>query len=224
MNKYRLKFSKIGKIKYTGHLDLLKIFQRAIKRANLPISYSQGFNPHQIMSFAIPLPLGMESEAEYIDMQFDEDLDCDYIKQTLNENLPIGIEILNVTRLKEGQSSSASIVNFGKYEVILDNNIIIDDINNFLKEEQINIEKIGKKRGKTIKKIVNIKDDIVNIDYIDANKIEILISTGSLKNLKPDVLIESFYNFLNIPYKKYKINYKRVGLFDENKVELDFCR
>ena len=68
------------------------------------------------------------------------------------------------------------------------------------------------------------KEDIINIDYVDENKIKILISTGSIKNLKPDVLIESFYTFLNIPYIKYKVHYKRVGLFDKNKMELDFCR
>ncbi|WP_317366922.1 TIGR03936 family radical SAM-associated protein [uncultured Tyzzerella sp.] len=222
MNKYRLKFSKIGKIKYTGHLDLLKIFQRAIKRANLPISYSQGFNPHQIMSFAIPLPLGMESEAEYIDMQFDEDLTPEYIKDTLNKDMPIGMEILNVVRLKEGQKSAPSIVCIGEYEILLNTSINKNNIEDFLSQKEINIERITKKRGKEITKTVNIREDIFSIQYLDSNKIKATISTGSAKNLKPDVLIERLYNFLNIPYEKYKINYKRVALFDENKIQLDF--
>ncbi len=222
MNKYRLKFSKIGKIKYTGHLDLLKIFQRAIKRANLPISYSQGFNPHQIMSFAIPLPLGMESDAEYIDMQFDEDLTPQFIKDTLNKNMPIGMEILNAVKLKEGQKSAPSIVCIGEYEILLDTNINKNDIDNFLNQEEINIERISKKRGKENIKTVNIKDDIFSIEIIEDNKIKATISTGSAKNLKPDVLIETLYKFLNLPYEKYKIYYKRVGLFDENKTQLDF--
>lgn len=222
MNKYRLKFSKIGKIKYTGHLDLLKIFQRAIKRANLPISYSQGFNPHQIMSFAIPLPLGMESDAEYIDMQFDEDLTPQVIKDTLNKNMPIGMEILNVVKLKEGQKSAPSIVCIGEYEILLDTNINKNDIDNFLNQEEINIERVTKKRGKENIKTVNIKEDIFSIEIIEDNKIKATISTGSAKNLKPDVLIETLYKFLNLPYEKYKIYYKRVGLFDENKTQLDF--
>ena len=221
MNKYRLKFSKIGKIKYTGHLDLLKIFQRAIKRSNLPISYSQGFNPHQIMSFAIPLPLGMESEAEYIDMQFDENLDCNFIKDTLNKNMPIGMEILNVVKLKEGQKSAPSIVCIGEYEILLNNNINKNNIDKPLKQEEINIERISKKRGKETIKTVNIKEDIFNIENIENNKIKTIISTGSAKNLKPDILIESLYKFLNLPYEKYKIHYKRTALFDENKIQLD---
>ena len=221
MNKYRLKFSKIGKIKYTGHLDLLKIFQRAIKRSNLPISYSQGFNPHQIMSFAIPLPLGMESQAEHIDMQFDENLDCNFIKDTLNKNMPIGMEILNVVKLKEGQKSAPSIVCIGEYEILLNNNINKNNIDEFLKQEEINIERISKKRGKETIKTVNIKEDIFNIEIIENNKIKTIISTGSAKNLKPDILIESLYKFLNLPYEKYKIHYKRTALFDENKIQLD---
>ena len=222
MNKYRLKFSKLGKIKYTGHLDLLKIFQRAIKRANLPISYSMGFNPHQIMSFAIPLPLGMESIAEYIDMQFDKDLEPDFIKEELNKNMPIGMEILNVVKLKEGQKSAPSIVCIGEYEISLDCNIKKEDIDRFLQNEEINIERVSKKRGKETVKTINIKEDILNIEYLEENKIKAIISTGSAKNLKPDVLIETLYKFLNLPYEKYKIHYKRTGLFDENKIQLDF--
>lgn len=222
MNKYRLKFSKIGKIRYTGHLDLLKIFQRAIKRANLPISYSKGFNPHQIMSFAIPLPLGMESESEYIDMQLEEDLNTNYIKDILNQHMPIGMEILNVVKLKEGQKSAPSIVFIGEYEILLDNNINKNNIDDFLNQKEINIERLTKKRGKEIIKTVNIIEDIFNIEYIENNKIKAKISTGSVRNLKPDILVETFYKFLNIPYEKHKIYYKRVGLFDENKIQLDF--
>ena len=137
---------KIGKIKYTGHLDLLKIFQRAVKRANLPISYSQGFNPHQIMSFAIPLPLGMESQAEYLDIQLDKHLENEYIRNELNKNMPIGMEILNVIKLKEGQKSAPSIVCIGEYEILLDININKDSIQNFLNQKEINIERVSKKR------------------------------------------------------------------------------
>ena len=221
MNKYRLKFSKIGKIKYTGHLDLLKIFQRAVKRANLPISYSQGFNPHQIMSFAIPLPLGMESQAEYLDIQLDKHLENEYIKNELNKNMPIGMEILNIIKLKEGQKSAPSIVCIGEYEILLDTNINKDNIQNFLNQKEINIERVSKKRGKETIKIVNIKEDIFNIECTHNNKIKVLISTGSAKNLKPDILVETIYKFLNLPYEKYKIHYKRTGLFDENKNQLD---
>lgn len=224
MNKYRLKFSKTGKIKYVGHLDLLNIFQRAIKRAKLPISYSKGFNPHQIMSFAIPLPLGMESVSEYIDIQLDCFLEPNEIKETLNKHMPIGMQILDVRALEEGQKSSASIVCIGEYEIGLDIDILEEDIQKFLGQDEIEVEKTSKKRGKEVVKTVNIKEDIFNIKYVDKNNIIARISTGSSKNLKPDVLVSALYKFLEKDYVKHKIVYKRIGLFDENQTRLEECR
>ena len=80
LNKYRLKFSKSGKMIYIGHLDLLKFFIRLIKRTQLPIAYSNGFNPHQQLTFAIPLSLGMTSYGEYLDIQLTAPVYCEEIK------------------------------------------------------------------------------------------------------------------------------------------------
>ena len=78
--KYRIKFTKVGKVRFVGHLDLLKLFQRAIKRAGIPVAYSNGFNPHQLIGFAIPLPLGMASVGEYVDVELKEEVSEDIIK------------------------------------------------------------------------------------------------------------------------------------------------
>ena len=83
LNKYRLKFSKNGKMIYIGHLDLLKFFIRLIKRTQLPIAYSNGFNPHQQLTFAIPLSLGMSSYGEYLDIQLTEPVACEEIKDVI---------------------------------------------------------------------------------------------------------------------------------------------
>ncbi|MDE6181979.1 MAG: TIGR03936 family radical SAM-associated protein, partial [Eubacteriales bacterium] len=164
MNKYRIKFSKTGRIRFVGHLDLLKIFQRTVKRANLPIAYSQGFNPHQQMSFAIPLPLGMESISEYLDIKLEENLTRKEVFERLNTEMPIGLEIINVLKLKEDEKNAPSIVCGGEYEVTLDREINIDEFNKKISEllnsEEINIEKKTKKRGKEVLKTINIKDEI----------------------------------------------------------------
>ncbi len=224
MNKYRIRFSKIGKIKYVGHLDVLNIFQRAIKRAKLPIAYSKGFNPHQLMGFAIPLPLGMESVAEYLDIQLDSKLEPEEIKTRLNKTMPIGMEILNVVEMEEGQKSGASIVESGDYKITLDKSISKEDIEKFLAQDEILVEKISKKRGKEVLKTVDIKEDILDLKISNDKELLATISTGSAKNLKPEVLINSIYNFLNLPYDKYKILYKRMELFDGNKIKLDECK
>ena len=67
--KYRVKFSKNGPVRFVGHLDMMRYFQKAIRRAGLPIKYSEGFNPHQIMSFAAPLGVGVTSDGEYMDIE-----------------------------------------------------------------------------------------------------------------------------------------------------------
>ena len=67
--KARIKFCKYGSMKYIGHLDIMRYFQKAIRRSGLPIKYSEGFNPHQIMSFAAPLGVGITSDGEYMDIE-----------------------------------------------------------------------------------------------------------------------------------------------------------
>lgn len=228
MNRYRIKFSKLGRIRFIGHLDLLKVFQRAIKRAKLPISYSEGFNPHQKVSFAIPLPLGMESICEYVDIRLEENLQENEILVKLNEQMPIGIEILNVIKLKEEDKNAASIISAGEYLVNLDKTINIEEFNKKMEEilnlPEINIEKIVKKRGKEVLKTVDIKDSIYKIEAIDENTIKIFIATGSVKNLKPDILLEYIYKTLGFEYNKFKISYKRISLQkeqDDKYLELD---
>lgn len=219
MNKYRIKFSKLGRIRFIGHLDLLKTFQRAIKRADLPISYSEGFNPHQKISFALPLPLGMESVAEYLDVRLDKDLTASEVFEMLRKEMPIGIDILNVYKLKDDEKSAASIVCAGEYEVILQQQLNVEEFNKkidiLLNLQEINIEKQTKKRGKEVIKTVNIRSEIYEIKAIDINKIKICISTGSIKNLKPDVLMKYIFSYFDFEYDKCKIYYKRLSLMKE---------
>ena len=72
--KIRVKFSKHGAMKFIGHLDIMRYFQKAIRRAEIPIVFTEGFSPHMVMSFASPLGVGIESEGEYMDIGAEEDL------------------------------------------------------------------------------------------------------------------------------------------------------
>ena len=80
----RVRFEKNGIMRYVGHLDLMRFFQKAVKRSELPIKYSEGFNPHQIMSFASPLGVGLTSAGEYIDIHFKEHVPADAAIKALN--------------------------------------------------------------------------------------------------------------------------------------------
>jgi len=213
LNRYRIKFSKVGKMRFIGHLDLLKLFQRVIKMAKLPISYSKGFNPHQIMSFAAPLSLGMSSISEYVDIKLDSDIDCEKIKNSINKVMVDGIEILEVKKLNENDKSGAAVLEAAVYEVTFDFkcenlNKIIDDI---IKCDKILIEKNTKKKNK----VVDIRPDIYFIEDISDNnnsKIKVMLSSGSIKNLKPELLVKYIYENLRKEFKNYKVNYKRIAL------------
>ncbi|MBQ9603988.1 MAG: DUF2344 domain-containing protein, partial [Firmicutes bacterium] len=118
--KYRIKFTKIDKMRYIGHLDLLKYFQRAVKRANVPIAYSTGFNPHQLMSFATPLPLGMGSTSEYVDIRLETPMECEDIKAALNAQMSLGMELTEVRRMSEGEDTGAALLRAADYVITLD--------------------------------------------------------------------------------------------------------
>jgi len=95
-NRCCLVFSKSGPLRFISHLDLLRAFQRIIRRAELPTAYSQGFNPHMLMSFALPLPLGMESAKDYAEIVLSEEMDVREILERLNQSTPEGLNFLTV--------------------------------------------------------------------------------------------------------------------------------
>jgi radical SAM-linked protein len=214
MNKYRLKFSKTGKMRFVGHLDLLKIFQRAVKRSRLPIAYSKGFNPHQIMGFAVPLPLGMESIAECIDIELEEEIDTQVIKDFLTETLPTGMDIIYVRKFHENEKSAAALITAADYEITLDFNmenpqLVLDEM---LSQEELLIEKKSKRTTKTI----DIKKNIFDIKVVENDgftKLKVKISTGSAENLKPDLLVNYIYSYTNREFKFYEIKYLRTQLY-----------
>lgn len=213
MKKYRIKFAKLGKVKYIGHLDLLTLFQRAIKRARVPIDYSQGFNPHQLMSFAIPLSLGMESVGEYIDVQMAEEIAPEDIINKLNATMPQGLKLLEARELLDNEKNCASIIEAAIYEIELDRKIenINGIINEMLQSDEMLIERTSKRKTKE----VDIKPDIFEMQEIPSEgntKIRVTISTGSQRNLKPDLLLEYLYKYLGLEFISYKFKIKRIEL------------
>ena len=94
MQRIKIKYTKGKEIKFISHRDLMRVFIRAIRRAELPIAYSQGFNPHMKISWGQALKLGKTSEEEYATLQFDGWVKPQTVMEKLNQQLPPGIEIL----------------------------------------------------------------------------------------------------------------------------------
>ena len=91
--KVRVKFAKEGAMKFIGHLDIMRYFQKAIKRAGIDVAYSEGFSPHMIMSFAAPLGVGVTSTAEYFDMEINTPISGKEAVKRLNEVMVEGMEV-----------------------------------------------------------------------------------------------------------------------------------
>ncbi len=216
--KYRLQFTKQDKMQYIGHLDLLKVFQRSIKRAKLPIAYSQGFNPHQQMSFAIPLPLGATSDSEFIDIALTNEVEPDAIRQALNDQLPDGVCIRVARKLQDNEKNGAAALIAATYDITLNEPIenIQATLETMLACEEMPFEKTSKNKTKTI----NIRPMIYELQSIGTDDSVVLratIATGSMENLKPDHLVAYLYNILGLPFLHYKIRYNRIDMLQADK-------
>src|SRR6266498_4687030 len=117
--RIRITFVKQGALRYTGHLDLHKLWERAARRAELPLAYSQGFHPQPKMNMAAALPLGFSSRCEVLDMKLEHDISLDDLPTRLNTTLPSGIQVVNVEQVDEHAPTLQTQVVAAEYEVTL---------------------------------------------------------------------------------------------------------
>lgn len=161
----RIKFAKYDTMRFIGHLDVMRYFQRMIRRSSLPVKYSEGYHPHQLLSFAQPLGLGITSDGEYVDTEFETELDTEFIKDELNKAATRGYSIIEVTRLHDRENNrklvtSMSLINRSVYLLILKDKEGMDyakvkvgldkSFLEFLNRESIKIIKKTKKSEKEI--------------------------------------------------------------------------
>lgn len=117
--RVQITFTKQGALRYTGHLDLHKLWERAARRAELPLAYSQGFHPQPKMSIAAALPLGFSSRCEVLDMRLERDIPLDGLQDTLQGTLPAGIQVLSVEQVDDRAPALQTQVVSAEYEVTL---------------------------------------------------------------------------------------------------------
>ncbi len=117
--RIRITFQKLGALRYTGHLDLHKLWERAARRAELPLAYSQGFHPQPKMNIAAALPLGFSSRCEVLDMRLEHDIQLDGLREKLQGTLPTGIQVTSVESVDERAPTLQTQVVSAEYEVSL---------------------------------------------------------------------------------------------------------
>ena len=115
--RIRITFVKQGALRYTGHLDLHKLWERALRRAELPLAYSQGFHPQPKMNMAAALPLGFSSRCEVMDMKLEQDIPLETLPTRLNSTLPSGLQVIDVQQVDDRAPALQTQVLSAEYEV-----------------------------------------------------------------------------------------------------------
>jgi len=224
----RSRFYKKGDMVFISHLDLIRVFERAIRRAGIPVAYTQGFNPHPIMAFATALGIGVASEGEYIDIQLSDDMDSELFMSSLNSVLPDGLKIIRSKKISNKAKSLMSIVCSSIYLVKLKTKRLLNetDIKQYIevlidREVIIELKQKKQKRGHRNKKPefreINIRPFIRDIELFSLDDHEILLkmhlAAGSRENLKPEVVVDKLYELAGLPIEQYETRIKRLDLF-----------
>lgn len=190
MSKRRIKFSKTGMAKYISHLDLLRVFTRAVMRAELPVKYSNGFNPHQIITFSLPLAVGVTSESEFVDIDFDDSASNGEIAEKLGRALPPDMKVL---KIGEPEISANDICSALYHVVLKGSGISKESLESFFEKEDIPAVKKTKKGEKT----VNLKDYIKSFKITGAEdgeaELELVLSAGGSANIKPAIVADKIF-------------------------------
>ena len=183
----RIRFSKTGALVYIGHLDVMRYFQKLLKRAGIDVAYSEGFSPHQLLSFTPPLPLGMESFGEYADVRLTGSVSSHEALSRLKAQSVPEIDIISFKMLPEGAENAMAAVRSAEYEVRLPDNMTKED---FMGRECVNVIKKTKKSEKEI----NIRPLVHSLTFDEIKgSINMVISSGSTDNLKPELVLSALF-------------------------------
>lgn len=255
--KARIKFQKYGSMKFIGHLDVMRYFQKLFRRAGIDNEYSKGFSPHQIMSFAAPLGVGLTSDGEYLDVQLLSSDTPEVMINRLNEVITEGFKIIDFHPLLDPEFNkkvitAMSLVASADYLVSLKDGYSLGKIRNqeefivqfekFLNQKEIMIDK----KTKTSEKIVDIRPAItlsafdekdyeerlgnvlnpmketvtkpvsVADSYNNGIKVYLQVATGSAENLKPEQVMEAFYDFIKVPFEKFAWQVHRIEVYTKD--------
>ncbi|MGM0501037.1 MAG: TIGR03936 family radical SAM-associated protein [Bacillota bacterium] len=218
--KLRAKALKGAAVRFISHLDFMNTLTRALRRAKLPIAFSQGYNPRPQISFASALAVSLTSDSEYIDFELKKYLDPAEFRIRLNQKLPAGIKIKKVMEVPLKSDSLMSIINAGSYNVDLEfeerltEKKVEEKINQFLAREKIEI--IRKRRNKPDRKL-DLKPMIFEIEVIKVQGknavIKMLVQTGSAGNVRPQEVIRALAHQFEVIKLPKMINIHRSGLY-----------
>ncbi len=214
MREVRLLFSKTDRCKYISHLDINRCMSRSLTRAQIPLWYTEGFNPHPYMSFSLPLPLGVESMCESLEIRITGDISNSEIKDKLNAVLPTGIRIVDVYDDFRDCSEIAFSDYVFKYD-FKDNKEAEEKIKKVLSQDNIIALKRGKQGRRKVLKEVDIKPliDKCSVSVRDnSTVINARLAAGQYSNLSPELFSQTLLKLADLDFEWKSIS--RLALLD----------
>lgn len=223
--KARIKFKKYGALRFIGHLDVMRYFQKVMRRAQIPIAFTEGYSPHMIMSFASPLGIGLTSEGEYFDIELTEPIESEKAVRQMNGVGVDGIEVISFRQIaEEKKATGMAIVAAADYLVGLRKGQFPDNLSElieaFIGQEQIEVLK----QTKRSEKVVDIRPMIYHMEVkedgtkhfeelTDVRVIAFQLAAGSVENLKPDLVMSAFLKSAGIGDMDVTCAYHRMEMY-----------
>lgn len=219
--KIRIKFRKYGVMKFIGHLDIMRYFQKAIRRADIDICYSSGFSPHMIMSFAAPLGVGITSDGEYFDIEVNSTKSTAEALAALNATMVEGIEVSGYVQLQDNAKPAMSIVAAADYELSFkDGYEVPADKMTFekaIKEFFTNAKEVLiTKQTKKSERTMDLKPLVYAFSMSEKNGKPVFylnLSTGSTDNVKPELVVEALFTHMGFEYNPSAMQIHRIDVY-----------
>lgn len=218
--KILCKFTKLGYLKFISHLDLVDLFQRTLFQNKVDVKFSEGFNPHPRMSIAYPLPLGIESNSEYMEIYLNSKIDLKDFLIKMNERLPQGIKIVEA-KYDDDESISNKVKSvvyaFKLLNTFYDKNKDIELAKELNKVNDMDIVEIERKRKKGKRRIFvkeNAKD-YLNRFELKEDAIYAYIKMSEQGSLKPALVFDILNNYTDISMEELDIDLERIGLYQD---------
>lgn len=219
MRLVRIWFSKQGRIKYVSHLDIMRCMTRAVRRADIPLWYTEGFNPHPYLNFLQPMPLGVEGLNEPLDIRIEGEISDKEIMDKLNAVLPVGITITKVTEPFMKSNDLA----FAEYEIYFEKEDNLNEkLTNAMDSGSLSCEKMGKVNGRKRVKEVNVSENIRKYsikENDDAVVMNVVLPGGNTKNVNPMNLLDALNRYLGTDI--VPLNIVRLGLLDDKLIPFE---
>lgn len=192
-NDIRIFFTKTGMAKYISHLDLMRCMSRAFKRAQIPLWFTEGFNPHLFMTFARPLSLGQESLCEVVDVRLVGEMTFKEMQTRMNDALPRDITVVGVAKPVHKPSEIA----VAEYAIKLftdSPNALCEYIQSGFEAQQITVFKKAKQGRKKIEKEIDIKPNVLWFEIAPQEThvlLNVSLTAGDQNNINPTLLLSA---------------------------------